>query len=132
MSNVSPRNAEPSHPFHPWLARQLEKRGETWVAFSARTGIGTPTLNRWKNGEIAPSVKMVRRVAEALDMQDQLLRLLVIADILTPAEVQQSVVVADESKISDDALIAEVERRIKRLPASSPAQPSSAMPQFRS
>lgn len=131
MTSVSPRNAEP-HPFHGWLARKLEKRGETWVAFSARTGIGTPTLNRWKNGEISPSVKMVRRVAEALDLKDELLRLLVIADILTPAEADQSVVVPDLTRVTDDDLISEVERRIKRLPSTSPAQGNSSMPLFRS
>lgn len=120
------------HPFHTWLARQLDKSGETWVGFSARTGIGTPTLNRWKNGEISPSVKMVRRVAEALGLQSELLRLLVIADILTPEEVGQRVVVPDLTRVSDDDLIAETTRRIKRQPPpAAPGRGNSVGPIFR-
>lgn len=131
MSDMS-RNTTEAHPLHTWLARQLEKRGETWVAFAARTGIGTPTLNRWKHGEISPSVKMVRRVAEALDYQDDFLRLLVIAEILTADEVGQRVVVPDLTKVSDDDLIEETARRIKRVPNGPAGQNHSPMPVFRS
>lgn len=98
------------HPFHTWLDGQLKDRGETWADLSRSAGIGEAAFNRWKNGRVNPSIEMVRRIAEA--WRTPILGLLVRAEILTAQEVRQQVVVADITQVTNDALAAEVLRRM--------------------
>lgn len=103
------------HPFHTWLARQLETRKEaprTWAELARATDTNQGAFTRWGAGLVNPSIEMVRRVAKALQLDP--LRLMVIAEILEPSEVRQQVIVPDPTLLTDDELIAEVERRIKR------------------
>lgn len=103
-----------AHPFHTWLARQLQANGQTWADLSRSAGIGEAAFTRWKAGKVNPSIEMVRRVSKALGMDT--LRLLVIAEILEPEEVRQQVVVPDVTLLTDSELVREVERRMKGDP----------------
>lgn len=102
------------HPFHIWLERQLEARGQSFAELGRAAGIGEAAFTRWKNGKVNPSIELVRRVARAMSMDP--LRLMVIAEILEPEEVRQQVVVADVTLLTDEELIRELDRRLKGDP----------------
>lgn len=103
------------HPFHVWLGRELEKTGTSWAAFGRESGIGESFFNRWKNDAIAPSVSKVRQVVKGLGLpEEDILRLLVIAQILKPSEVRQQIVVPDPDLLSDEEIIQQVTKRLRR------------------
>ncbi len=102
-------SASEPHPFHAWVDRELVRRRNaneepsSWASLGRRMNTNEAVFTRWKSREIKPSITMVRRVADALGFaKHERLRLMVIAEILEPEEVQHEVIVAGPDLLTDD------------------------------
>jgi len=100
-------------PFYTWLSRRLVTKGLTWATLSRMADVGEPTFTKWKTGRAKPSLEMVRKVAKALD--EDPIRLMVIAGLLLPEEVERPAVLPpDVSLFTDEELAAELLLRARR------------------
>lgn len=108
------------HPFHAWVDRELARRrnaGEepsSWSALGRAMNTNEAVFTRWKSREIKPSIRMVRRVADALGVPvGERLRLMVVAEVLEPDEVRCEVVVKDPDLLTDDEVWEQVDKRFR-------------------
>ncbi|SER96101.1 Transcriptional regulator, contains XRE-family HTH domain [Lentzea xinjiangensis] len=101
-------------PFGDYLRAELKQRDMTAYQLAEKTGIAQPVLSRWMGGKTVPTIDNLRPVAEALNLP--LLELVVRAGLLTEEEAgaKLKLVNTTADKLSDDELLAEVGRRMKR------------------
>lgn len=111
-------------PFYTWVDNELLRRrnaGEepsSWAELGRATSTTESAFTRWKNREVRPSITMVRRVADALGFTPHdRLRLMVIAEILLPEEVEQVSPVPNADLLTDDEIWEQHEKRFRpRVP----------------
>jgi transcriptional regulator with XRE-family HTH domain len=109
-----------------YLVRALEGRGWNAAMLARDSNISESNLGRWIKGTTLPSIDNARLLADALDVP--LVEVLVVAGLLTPDEVGASVVTPDITALPDDALVAELGRRLKRAPSAPTADQVAADP----
>ena len=102
------------HPIYTWLDRELLKREMSWAKLCRLTEISNSTFHRWRDRKINPSIPMIRRVADVLGYEPQdRLRIFVIAEILEPSEVRQTVTSPDPALLTNEELLFEVKDRMR-------------------
>ncbi|GAA2773061.1 helix-turn-helix transcriptional regulator [Saccharopolyspora taberi] len=95
-----------------YIADHLGRRGWEVRDLAAAADISPSVVFRWKNGQV-PNIKNARAAAKVLGVP--LLEILVVAGIITPEEARASVTApAGLSGVSDDELVAEMHRRLRR------------------
>lgn len=96
-----------------WVQRQLDDRGMTTADLTERTGLDRSRFTGWRRGE-RPNLDTARLVAKAFDMSP--LEVMVQARLLTAQEVSLRQASPDPGVLTDQQLLAELGRRLKRSP----------------
>ena len=60
------RKYRPQVNFARWMTEKINEQGITQVELSARTGIATTSLSRYKNGVRVPDINVATKIADAL------------------------------------------------------------------
>ncbi|MER7014520.1 helix-turn-helix domain-containing protein [Saccharopolyspora sp. NPDC000359] len=95
-----------------YIDRQLGQRGWEVKDLAAAAGLSQSVIFRWKKG-YPPNIKNARAAAAALRVP--LLELLAESGVITPEEAGAGVELhPSPTELSDDELIAEMARRVKR------------------
>ncbi|MFD1147924.1 helix-turn-helix domain-containing protein [Saccharothrix hoggarensis] len=94
-----------------WLERALEDRGMTPAQLSKLTKIDRSAHTRWRNGE-RPTFDTVRVIAKALGVSP--VEVAVAANLLTAEEAALEAPSPDPAVLTDQQLLAELGRRLKR------------------
>lgn len=95
-----------------YIDTHLAQRGWEVRELAAAADISPSVVFRWRNGS-PPNIKNARAAARALGVP--LLEILVVAGIITPDEARASVTAPTGlSGVSDDELVAELQRRLRR------------------
>ncbi|GLZ34835.1 hypothetical protein Lesp02_70220 [Lentzea sp. NBRC 105346] len=97
--------------FGPYLKGHMDRKGWNITQLGLEAGVSQAIISRWISGQTTPSVENLRPVAHAIGRP--LLEVVVAAGILTPEEAKAKVVHSPAGTLSDEQLLAEVERRIK-------------------
>lgn len=96
-----------------WLEDQLAARGWTVTDLANHSGLNRSGIQRWKSGALRPDMANARILADALGRP--ILELLVACEYLTAEEARQrNAAPVDPVKLTDDQLLRELRRRIKR------------------
>jgi transcriptional regulator with XRE-family HTH domain len=96
-----------------WVERQLEDRAMTTADLSERTGLDRSCFTRWRKGE-RPTMDTARLVARAFGMSP--LEVMVKAHLISAQEARLSTSAPDPAALTDQQLLAELGRRLKRAP----------------
>lgn len=94
-----------------WVERQLEDRAMTPAVLGERTGLDRSCFTRWRKGE-RPTLDTARLVARAFGLSP--LEVMVKAHLISAEEADLRVLAPDPSTLTDQQLLAELGRRLKR------------------
>lgn len=99
--------------FKDYLRQQLDRREWTAADLARASGLSESVIGRWLKAATLPSVDNARALANALERP--MLEVVVAVGILAPEEITATVEVGPRlSTLSDEELLAEVARRVKR------------------
>ncbi|MFE2752689.1 helix-turn-helix domain-containing protein [Actinosynnema sp. NPDC059335] len=99
-------------PWWDFVQRQLDDRGMTTADLTKATGIDKSRFTQWRQGKRA-SLDSARLIAKAFGMSP--LEVMVEARLLTAQEVNLDRVSPDPAQLTNQQLLAELDRRLKRL-----------------
>lgn len=100
-----------SAPWWDFVQRQLDDRGMTTADLTKATGIDKSRFTQWRQGKRA-SLDSARLIAKAFGMSP--LEVMVEARLLTAQEVNLDRVSPDPAQLTNQQLLAELDRRLKR------------------
>ncbi|SDP61384.1 Helix-turn-helix [Actinopolyspora xinjiangensis] len=95
--------------FQQYIDTWLDERGYTVKEFAHAHGLSDSGVYRWRRGEY-PSWDNAAKLADALNLP--LKRLYVLVGLLTPEQADENVTAPDPSKMSNEDLLRELERRL--------------------
>lgn len=99
--------------FKDYLRQQLDRREWTAAELARASGLSESVIGRWLKAATLPSVDNARALAIALGRP--MLEVVVAVGMLAPDEIATAVEVGPRlSTLSDEELLAEVARRVKR------------------
>lgn len=100
---------EDASSFRQYIDLWLDEHGYTVKEFANAYGLSDAGVYRWRRGE-RPTWENAERLAEILGLP--LKRLYVLVGLMTPEQASEDVAVPDPSKMSNEDLLRELQRRL--------------------